>query len=198
MHKHSDRLSSIAGEDNPETPAIDGPDSDNSVQKTGHRRYNLRGDNKGKVTNMTNEVKNAIEAGYIAIDRQSKTQKTRGKGSRELTYEWDNVDFKDIQGALAYFSGRKRTLVETVAEDGNPVEKKTVVDVSPEDAILDALSDYASDQNQQEAWEALFELSDTDKQIRAAAKKLVGLLPGVDTIEKAEEFVRAQIEAAAK
>lgn len=152
-------------------------------------------------TKMANEtLDKAIANGDVVLESVTKTQKTRGKGSRELTYTWNNVDFKSFEGVIAYFTGSKKTVEvpDGVNEDGTPKVKKATVDVAPEEAVLSALSEYCSDMNQQEAWETLFELSDTDKQIRAAAKKLVGLLPGIDTIEKAEEFVRGQIESAVK
>lgn len=115
-------------------------------------------------------IKAAVDAGHIKVTKEEKTQNTRGKGSRPITFSWDNISFEDMDGVMAYYE-------------------------TPE-GVLKALSESASQANEQEAWEANFELSDFDKQVRAAARKLVGLLPGVDTIEKAEEFVRAQIEAA--
>lgn len=159
------------------------------------RRRILKGRNK-----MTEVMTKAIANGDVVLENVTKTQKTRGKGSRELTYSYDNVDFKTFEGVIAYFTGAKKTVEVPNGnnEDGTPKMVKRTVEVAPEQAVLEALSEYASDMNQQESWETLFELSDTDKQIRAAAKKLVGLLPGIDSIEKAEEFVRQQIETAAK
>lgn len=180
----SGKLSSVSND-------ADGGDGKGKGQNRNRERNRIR-----KAKTMTPELKAAIDAKQVILTKEEKTQGTRGKGSRKLTYSWDNVDFQTVEGALAYFTGLTKTVDGEPDADGKVTKK--VVAIEPEQAILEALSDYASEKNQQDAWEALFELSDVDKQIRAAAKKLVGLLPGIDSIEKAEEFVRAQIEAAAK
>lgn len=116
-------------------------------------------------------IEKAVTDGHIKLSKQNKTQKTRGKGSRELTYTWNDVEFLDTDGVLAFVGGDEKRL-------------------------LNLLSDVASDMNQQAAWETLFEVSDEDKLIRQAAKRVAQVL-GVSE-EEAEKQVRSMIEAKAK
>jgi hypothetical protein len=96
-------------------------------------------------------VSKAVVDGHIKLTHQKKTQKTRGKGSREMSYEWDDLEFVDTDGVLAFVGGDEKRL-------------------------LTLLSDVASDMNQQMAWETLFELSDEDRLVRQAAKRIAKVL----------------------
>lgn len=116
-------------------------------------------------------IAKAVTEGHILLDHQKKVQKTRGKGSREMSYEWDDIKFVDTDGVLAFVGG-------------------------DETRLLTLLSDVASDMNQQQAWEVLFELSDEDRLVKQAAKRIAKVLGISD--EQAEEHVRKMIEDKAK
>jgi hypothetical protein len=116
-------------------------------------------------------VEKAVTDGNIKLVPQSKTQKTRGKGSRELTYNWNDVEFVNTDGVLAFVGG-------------------------DEDRLLKLLSNVASDMNQQAAWETLFEVTDEDKLIRQAAKRIAQVL-GISE-DAAEIQVREMVVAKAK
>jgi hypothetical protein len=116
-------------------------------------------------------VAKAVEAGNITLEPQSKTQKTRGKGSRELTYNWNDIKFNNFDGVLAYVGG-------------------------DENRLLGLLSDYASDIEQQQAWEVLFEVTDEEKLIRQAARRIAQVLNISE--DAAVEQVKAMISAKAK
>lgn len=116
-------------------------------------------------------IAKAVVDGHIKLDHQKKVQKTRGKGSRELSYEWDDIEFIDTDGVLAFVGGDEKRL-------------------------LTLLSDVASDMNQQAAWEVLFELSDEDRLVKQAAKRIAKVLGITD--EAAEEQVRMMIQNKAK
>lgn len=111
-------------------------------------------------------ITQAVTDGHIKLVPQKKTQKTRGKGSREISYGWDDVEFVDTDGVLAFVGGDEKRL-------------------------LNLLSDVASDMNQQAAWEVLFELSDEDRLVRQAAKRIAKVL-GISE-EDAEEQVKKMI-----
>lgn len=111
-------------------------------------------------------IAQAVADGHIKLTPQSKTQKTRGKGSRELTYNWNDIEFLDTDGVLAFVGGDEKRL-------------------------MNLLSDVASDMNQQTAWETLFEISDEDKLVRQAAKRIATVL-GISE-DEAEKQVRKMI-----
>lgn len=128
---------------------------------------------KRHMADFSKAVSDAVTAGHIVVtERSVEVPAETAKTKEDLKGPWKELEFKSIEGALAYFDGKQESVLDAIGRTVNTVRKQTA-----RQSLINA---------------AMAELPEEERKLLVAATALKGIGDFGNDVDAIVERLKAQ------